>query len=469
MNKLPLCLASALLMLGAAQVRADEVKLTTALATGENLVLALNADLGATLTWAGGETQQITSDGSLINLPVKGATLTITTTSGKLTSLYVQGDKLTAIDLSGATNLKELFAADNSLKSLTLKPAAGLERLDLQDNQLTALSAGDLKNLKELNVANNKITSANLKLNSEARLTHFVAAGNALSTAPTAAAFSEAKAVWVEDNSLSTLSLNQSGDLRTLLASGNKLKSLTLTAVPHLTEAWVSDNALTKLDLSKGSAKLTVLAADHNKLTSIEWDKAVSKTFMCAYLNDNALFINSMPTVRGGANPMTVVYEPQSPYEMDKDYYELNEQYDWSDLLRYNGWGVSAGTTYTLTDETGYQLVKGTDFKESGRRFTFLKGYAGVVVTYASKDYTLKTKPINIGKVSGITDAVTATGLTVSSDRGSLTVSSSKAVAVTVYAADGTVAASGRVDGAPRTWQLPTGLYIVGGHKVIVP
>ncbi len=469
MNKLPLCLASALLMLGATQVRADEVKLTTALATGENLVLALNADLSATLTWAGGETQQITSDGSLLTLPVKGATLTITSTSGKITSLYVQGNKLTAIDLSGAANLKELFAADNGLTALTLKPAAALERLDLQDNGLTSLQAGDLKKLKELNIANNKISSTNLKLNSETRLTHFVAAGNQLSSTPTAAALSEAKAVWVEDNNLTTLSLNQSTDLRSLIASGNKIKTLTLAEAPYLTETWVSDNALTKLDLSKGSPELTVLAADHNKLTSIEWDKAVSKTFMCAYLNDNALFINSMPTVRGGANPMTVVYEPQSPYEMDKDYYELNEQYDWSDFLRYNGWGVSAGTTYTLTDETGYQLVKGTDFKESGRRFTFLKGYAGVVLTYASKDYTLKTKPINIGKVSGITDAVTAAGLTVTTDRGSLTVSSDKAAAVTVYATDGTVAASGRIDGAARTWQLPAGLYIVDGKKVIVP
>ena len=105
MKKLTVFVASALLALGSAPLHADEVTLTTGLAAGENLTLALNADLALSLTWGNGETEQIVSDGSLISLPVKDAQLTITTTQGDLKRLYVQGNKLTALTLTNAPKL----------------------------------------------------------------------------------------------------------------------------------------------------------------------------------------------------------------------------------------------------------------------------------------------------------------------------------------------------------------------------
>ena len=115
MQKRSELLTSARLALRSVQLCADEVKLTTGLAVGEKLTLALNADLAVSLNWDNGSVDSFVSDGSLQTIDVKDAGLTITTTQGKLTSLYVQGNQLTALELTDAPHLRELYAADNRL------------------------------------------------------------------------------------------------------------------------------------------------------------------------------------------------------------------------------------------------------------------------------------------------------------------------------------------------------------------
>lgn len=105
-------------------MHADEVKMTTALTTSDKLALALNADVSVDLTWGNGEKQTLQSDGSLQSIDVKDANLTITTTSGKLTALFVQGNKLSALDVTAAPALKQLLAADNRLTELNVSKCA---------------------------------------------------------------------------------------------------------------------------------------------------------------------------------------------------------------------------------------------------------------------------------------------------------------------------------------------------------
>lgn len=468
MHKLPLYLASALLMCGVGQLRADEVKLTTALDTGENLALALNADLTATLTWGNGETQEINSDGSLLTIPVKDASFTITSTWGKISSLYVQGDKISALNLKDAANLKELYAADNQLATLDVSGCKKLEKIDVQGNQLTALTASDLTDLKELSIADNQISGTALRLSSSARLTHFVASHNALTSIPTASALSQAKTVWVAGNKLHSLALTQSKGLHSLFASSNELTSLTLAASNCLTDVWAENNSLTKIDLSAGSPSLLTLAADHNQLTEVAWDKTCKKGFTHAYLNDNALFINSMPPKKQGNRTIVVNWEPQSDYQMAANY-DLNTEYNLNSLMYSNGWGTAAKATYTFVDQDGYTLVKGTDFKETMRKFTFFTSHAGVVCTVANDDYSFKTTAFTIGTPAAIGHVTAESGLSLSATTGKLSVTAQSPATVSIYNAAGIRLAHETVSSGTRTWQLPAGIYVVNGKKVIVP
>ena len=469
MQKRSLLLTSALLALGSVQLCADEVKLTTGLAVGEKLSLALNADVAVTLTWDNGSVDSFVSDGSLQSIDVKDAGLTIATTQGKLTALYVQGNKLTALELTDVPHLRELYAADNQLEKLSVNTVTTLQVIDAQDNLLTSLNTNQLSELRSLNVAGNNIEGTSLKLSTSARPEQLIVAHNAITSLPTATVLSQTQTLWAQHNALTTASLAQSTDLRSLCLSDNQLKTLTLAEAPLLADVWVQNNQLKSLDLSKGSPALVSLAADHNQLKEVLWDAQCRTTFARAYLNDNALFINSMPPGAVGSRTIQINCEPMEPYEMESQY-ELSTIYDWSTLIAKNGWGLSSGATYTLTDRDGYQLAKGTDFSETSKKFKFTTAHAGVVLTATTKYYTFSTTPFNVGVIEGI-ETVTSgtTPATFRTTRGTLSLQADAATAVTVYNAAGVCVVNSRVAAGNHSWQLPPGIYVANGTKVLVP
>jgi len=471
MQKLPLIFASALFLFGARPLLADEVKLTTGLAQGETLNLALNADLTVKLAWSGVEGQTITSDGTLQSITVSSPTLTITSTTGSITSLYLQGNKISALDLTAAPSLTRLLAADNQLTEIDLSKCLQLETIDLQNNKLTALNASALPLLSEINLANNNVSGTSLKFNSSARPTSYVVPNNSMTSSPSATILRNARTIWVQGNQLKTLSLGQSSELHSLIASGNNVKTVTLRDMPRLNEIWLDNNKLTTLDLSKGSPKLYLLAADHNELTKITWDTSCKGTCQKVYVNNNALFVNSMPSARYGGKDLTINYEPQSDYEMDEETYELNIQLDWSSLLAKNGWGISSGVTYTLADNSGYTLVKGTDFTETNKKFTFLTAHAGVTLTATTTNYTFRTAPFNIGMTEAISNAMTSQDAqpVIFATSGQLTVSMPASAPLKIYNTAGLQITDTKATQGTHTYNLPTGIYIVNGKKVIVP
>lgn len=471
MQKLPFILASALLVCGARPLLADEVKITTGLTQGETLNLALNADLTIKLVWSGVEGQTITSDGTLQSITVSSPTLTITSTTGSITSLYLQGNKISALDITAAPSLTRLFAADNQLTEIDLSKCLQLETIDLQNNQLTALNASALPLLSEINLANNKISGTSLKLNSNARPTSYVVANNSMTSSPSATILKNARTVWAQGNQLKTISLGQSSELHSLIASENIVTTVTLRNMPRLNEVWIDNNNLSSLDLSKGSPKLYLLAADHNNLTQITWDTNCKGTCQEIYVNDNALFINSMPSARYGGKDLKINYEPQSDYEMDEEIYELDTQLDWSSLLAKNGWGISSGVTYTLTDNSGYTLVKGTDFTETNKKFTFLTAHSGVTLTATNANYTFRTAPFNIGTAESVSNATVSQEAlpVVLATPGKLTVGMPASAQLRIYNAAGLQITDTRAAQGTHTYNLPTGIYIVNGKKVLVP
>lgn len=468
MKKLSTIMASALLFAAAGPLRADEVKLTTALEVGKQLTLALNPGVKLSLTWGDGQNETLIATGAPQTLAVKHPDLTIATTEGKLTSLYLQGNSLTTLNVQKAPELIHLFAADNQLDQINLGECTKLQTVDLQGNLLTAFSVTTLSNLTDLNVANNKLASSSLKLSNAARPHYLVAQGNQLSSGLTAMQLTDVRTLWVSGNQYRTFSLGNSTNLRSLCASGNKIKTLTFGNMPLLHDVWVENNELTKLDLSKGSPKLVTLSADHNQLTEVKWDPNCKNTCRYVYLNNNALFLNSMPAQKINGKVVTVNYQPMDDYKL-VERIELNKELDIAPYIVKNGWGLANYPKYHFTNADGQELVSGTDYNDKNRKITFLTSHKGVVLTVTNNtgSYEFRTAPFTVGNPTGIHEAQTA-NLSITGERGALRITAEQATAIRVYNAAGVSVYNGTLPAGTHRITLAAGIYVVNGVKVVV-
>lgn len=463
-------MASVLLFAAAGPVRADEVKLTTALEVGKQLSLSINPGVKLNLTWGDGQTETLAATGALQTVAVKHADLTISTTEGTLTALYLQGNSLTALDVQKATELTHLLAADNKLTEIDLGNCQKLQTVDLQGNQLTALTASALTELSDLNVAANNLGSSGLRMASTARPHYLITQHNKLSSTLSSALLSEVRTLWISDNQYRTLSLSNNTMLRSLCAANNEIKTLTLANMPLLKNVWIEHNKLAKLDLSKGSPKLFTLSADHNDLTEILWDTKCKNTCRFVYLNDNALFLNSMPSPKINGQTVKVNYQPQADFQLAESY-DLNTEIDLSSYINKNGWGLTTFPKYTLTNAEGKELEKGTDYKESNRKFTFLTSHKGVVFSVQENSgfYKFRTAPFTVGTPTGIEQAPTQTaGIDVFGERGALRIVLGQSTMLRVYNAAGVSVFQGSLEAGTHRLNLPAGIYVVNGSKVVV-
>jgi len=467
MNKLPIYLASTLLLGSAMQARADVVKLTTALSVGDNLQIALNADMQVELEWENGEKQTLTGKGVIENIPVKDATLTITS-AGKMTTLYLSNNELTQLDLSNAPNLQTLIASDNRLESISLQSQTELVSLDLQNNQLSTINVNKSAQLKDINVAGNQVKT--LTLASDARPETIVAADCELVYVPSAASLTELKTLWVDNNQIKTLNLSQSPALVSLHASQNALSKVTLTEVPMLKDLWVENNDLTTLDLSNGLGSIHTFAVGHNKLTEVAWDRT-KRTLKYAYMDNNALFFNSMPTLSALEQYSLM---PQEDYDLGTACYPLNEKVELKSLFSRNGWNnsVYSGSTYRLVDRNGQELVEGKDYTVATRDYTFLTEQVGVRFEIDLKTYpgmTFVTKRFNIGVPTGITDIASGKeGMEIQSEKGGLCIKATAPVTLRIYSTAGACIVHENVGAGIHRYALPAGVYVVNGEKAVV-
>ncbi len=468
MRTIPLLLSAALWSAGTLCLHADEVTLTTAKAIGDELTIAVNADAAMRLTWGNGESQEFASDGSMLTIPVRHPQLTITTTMGKLTRLYVQGCGISTLDLAKAPNLEELYAADNLLATLSLTACPNLQTIDVQNNRLAVLDASKQTDLYDINVASNGMEGTPLRLNTSARPVYYVVADNSLTTLSSSTILSKARTIWAQHNAITSASLSTAADLRSLCLSDNKVRTLTLGQKPMLQHLWVDNNVLSTIDMTKGAPRLTTLAADHNQLTTISWDAACGDALTDAYLHDNAMMLNSMPPFKYHNRDIHIVYQPMASYAVER-VYNLNEACDFAPILRKGGFGTTIASTYKLVDSEGYTLVKGTDFTESGRVFTFLTPHTGVVLTGNwGTFYSLQTTPFNVGVPDAIDGVETIAPMTVSGDAGSLAITLGQATRVTVCDVQGRTVHAGTLGAGIHRFAVPAGLYVVNGVKAVV-
>jgi len=513
----PLLSLLALGMLAVAPVTADDVvKLTTTKATGESISLQVNQlSKGATVDWGDGQTVAVSSTtDNLLALTgtVKGSNITVSSPS-KITTLVCSGSGLSAIDLSGATNLYSLYCQDNALTTLDLSKCAKLTDLNCARNSLTSisLSTSTHANLQNINVADNGMknvagseTSTTFVFRNKA-LQHLDASNNAFTALTVAASNKELDELKCSGNNISSLNLSYPDSISVLMASDNNIGSITFSAskgLPALRTVILNGNKLSTLNLADAK-ELQYLDVKSNQLTKVTLP---SETKFYAYAcGDNQLTASSLPTSK--YKPDSLNYLPQVE-EIDitsllkktswgeyfaplcPAYGNRNDDAYYIDLAK---WALDANGSKSDISMTCYgrnasdefvELSKATNSNRTGDYFaasstelygrvTFLTAQDEAYVKFTSKtypdlvNYTTHFKVMDTA--SGINDASTGTSsLSVNISNRTISLSATTNLPVRIYTSAGKLVWGGVATPSTTTIQLPAGVYIVNGKKVVL-
>ena len=176
-----------------------------------------------------------------------------------------QLNRLTSLNASGCSNLRQLDCRFNLLTSLDVSACTGLEFLDCAVNQLEELNVAELTLLKRLYCSNNNLTS--LTVTGCTGLEH----------------------LYCTDNSLTTLDVSGLIGLSWLYCSNNSLTSMDMSGLSGLQWLFCGDNDFTSLDVSELTG-LERLSCEVNRLTSLDVSALYNlRIFYCAYNNLTSL------------------------------------------------------------------------------------------------------------------------------------------------------------------------------------
>ena len=333
-----------------------------------------------------------------------------------------------------------------ALTAINVTKAVDLTELFLNMNKLTTIDVSQNTKLIKLNIANNQIASIDLSTNTE--LTSFTA----------------------NDNKLTALNLSNNTKLTTLMLTNNKVATLDFSNNPKLKTMTCLNNELTSVTIGANTATNQTFQFGGNKLTSFSLMDATNVTGAYVYLRDNDLSELLLPSnvrriwVDGNAFTLAQLNElkPKATQTFSyaatytKEYaqkpYAIPEQIDVNgtvDLSSQATLGTTA-TTFVWKDAAGNVLVENTDYTVSGGVFTFLTEQTGIHCEMmnaelpnftAAKPYITTTMKVNA--TTGITTI----------DNGQTTIDNG---------------AWYNVNGQRVAQPTQKGLYIHNGKKVIV-
>lgn len=399
-----------LLLCSATVTQAATMSFTTSKAVGESFSIAMNPGVTATVTWADGTSETFVSDGMIQTLTLQSSKFTISTDS-EVTSLYVAGNKLTAIDLANvSSSLKKLYCGENQLTTLNLSNFKNLLELDAQGNKLTTLK---VFGPESVNGTDNQLAAFSATQSS--RLKSLYLADNQLK-GMSSSQMTSLEYLFVQRNDMKTLRLNKCASLKLASLADNQLSTFDISGIAELKELWAGGNPLGELDLT-GVASLECVVAPGCQLETILWNEACKKTLSYIDISNNSLFFNSFPTVRNNSVLATAILSPQAPYPLVKEgYVYANVENNWSSEklqpMSTNGWGAASSPIITITDNEGNVLAAGndsttSDYRNYVRRITFWKSSVGKTVTISATsnyypDVTLETTPFYVTTTAGI-------------------------------------------------------------------
>jgi hypothetical protein len=290
-------------------------------------------------------------------------------------------------------------------------------------------------------------------LRSAENVTSLVCANNKITVLSYLSSMSKLKTLFFQNNSVSTAGVSKNVALVDILGFNNKLTAFNAKPLVALENVWLGNNKLPSLDFSD-DVVLATLCAENNLLTEVLTNRTIQKTLKAVDLSDNELLFNSLPTIYNSTSATYTLdgsVSPQRPTQIFNDMNVDERSESLVNLIGRNAWSAPTSAKVTIVDGSGKELVADTDYKYGSYRLTFLTApHEGVVVNFTSANYpdlVLSSKPFNVSDPNGIVLLETE----------SLENSP-------VYDLSGRQIANGKT----ANGQLPKGIYIIGGKKVVV-
>ena len=183
-----------------------------------------------------------------------------------LTSLSLNDNQLTSLDVSNNTALTKLFLWNNQLTSLDVSHNTALTELYLWNNQLTSVNIPNSTTLTDLRLHDNQLTSVDVSHNTA--LTKLWLYNNHL-TSIDVSHNTALIDLYLYNNQLTSIDVSNNTALTNLWLYNNQLTSINIPNSTTLTDLYLYNNQLTSIDVSHNTA-LTSLSLHHNQLTSID-------------------------------------------------------------------------------------------------------------------------------------------------------------------------------------------------------
>ncbi len=242
------------MMTAAATVQAQNMNryITLTVQSGQQISLDFKAAASNTPVRivSGSNTQDIivgTSWTGFQNYTSDGTTMTV---YGNITGFdcHYNQDRLTAIDISNNTELKELNCNGNSISSLDVSKNTKLEKLNCGYSNLTSIDLSKNTKLVYLQLHNNKLSSLDVSNNRKLGQLR------------------------CDKNRLTSLDVSKNTELGTLDCRYNKLSSLDVSKNTKLVNLSCSGNNLSSLDVSN-NPKLDRLYCYRNSFSTVALDR----------------------------------------------------------------------------------------------------------------------------------------------------------------------------------------------------
>jgi len=223
-------------------------------------------------------------------------------THPQLEEIDLSGNQLNTFAVSAFPALKTLNLSNNNFTtsaSLGGTGSATLESLDLSDNRLHTFDMRLLQALRELNLSNNVIPSTSLTLGQNANLESLDLSGNRLTRLSiTDTALPELRNLNIAGNQFEAFTLISHDSIESLNLSGNQLRTFNIGALPSLQHFDVSRNSLTALNVTNFPTLIS-LDAGNNNLTALTLGSQPYMTHLYAHNNRLAtLNVSTAPALR---------------------------------------------------------------------------------------------------------------------------------------------------------------------------
>lgn len=475
------------------------VTMTTGKPVGSTLTFMVNRTNGVTVDWGDGtQVSYPKGDAEVIIIEgvTKGKDIVLKSTTD-LKMLACNDCGLTALNLSAAPELRSLYCQNNELTTLDLKPVAKLTDLNCANNNVkftsSSLSEKVLPKLETLNIANNegsgtfKVASSTLQqinINDNAYTSVVVTQNSMLDVFK--ADNNDIKSLYLTNSAYtSVLSCNNNNRFATLKVPADglpemryvsldncQLKEIDMSSSSYLMSLSCKNNNATELLLP--SEKLFMLDCSGNNLAFCHFPSVANKPVYFSYLPQGVLTVTESLKVSEGMPYVDIC--PGWTERSNEDYILNLEEY------RFDAGGaLTVSMKWFSVDAEGVKkelvLAKSSDrdqdYYNSKFNFTFFKGQPSVYGELTSKAYpdlVIKTDYFAVGKENilvGIENAKTE-GLSIAVSQGALVLQSGEPTAVYVYSTDGKLVWKGEVNVNPLTVNLPKGIYLVNGKKVLL-